>query len=355
MTERLIHKTVNFEIKEIDETNASFWATASDEGVDRDGDIISQDGWDLKGFKKNPVVPLFHNYHEFPVAKAAKVKIQDGKLMFKPIFAVNENPQAKIAFDLYKGGFMNAFSVGFLPVEFEEETRKDGRIGRNYSKVELLEISAVLVPSNPNALAEARSKGIDVDGLEEKKWFNEKMEVEDKFAHNSTLADSEPTWGDVDKAKLPQVAFARKGESDKKSTWGYPHHWVSDGEVGDNGVYTSGTMYLHKGGLNAAWSAAQGGRTGQEAEAAVKSHLEAHRKALGLDGKEIFYVITRIDDTDKEIETLKKEFATELAKIYLKIQDVKADADSIHKELDSLKPQTSLKESVDKLKTVIRN
>jgi hypothetical protein len=44
--------------------------------------------------------------------------------------------------------------------------------------------------------------------------------------------------------------------------------------------------------------------------------------------------------------------AQEFAKVYLKIQ---ADADSIHKELDSLKPKTSLKESVDKLKEVIRN
>jgi HK97 family phage prohead protease len=168
MADKLIRKTVNFEIKDVDGEESSFLATASDEGMDRDGDIISMDAWDLKGFKQNPVVPLFHDYRSFPVAKATKVRMHEGKLMFRPVFAVNENPQAKIAFDLYKGGFMNAFSVGFLPKEFEEVTRKDGRIGRDYTKVELLEISAVLVPSNPNALVEARSKGINVDLLDEK-------------------------------------------------------------------------------------------------------------------------------------------------------------------------------------------
>jgi ATP-dependent Clp protease protease subunit len=103
------------------------------------------------------------------------------------------------------------------------------------------------------------------------------------FSHNNTVSDSEPSWGGVDKTSLPRIAFADQGEADKKSTWSYPHHWVSGGSKDDSGVYTTGTLYLHKGGLNAAWAAANGARSGQEASSAVKSHLEAHRKALGLD------------------------------------------------------------------------
>ena len=104
------------------------------------------------------------------------------------------------------------------------------------------------------------------------------------FTHNSTTADNEPDWGSVDKTKLPRIAFADEGEPDKKSTWRYPHHWVQNGGGEDeNGVYTTGTLYLHVGGLNAAWSAANGGRSGQEASNAVKSHLQAHRRALGIE------------------------------------------------------------------------
>lgn len=104
------------------------------------------------------------------------------------------------------------------------------------------------------------------------------------FHHNSVLADNEPDWGSIDKTALPRLAFADMGEAEKKSTWSYPHHWVKGGGDKDaNGVYTTGTLYLHRGGLNAAWAAAQGAHTGKKASQAVIDHLEKHRKALGLD------------------------------------------------------------------------
>lgn len=102
------------------------------------------------------------------------------------------------------------------------------------------------------------------------------------LSHNSTLTKSEPDWGSVDKTTLPRNAFADQGEPDKKSTWSYPHHFVENGKVGAAGVYDSGDMYLHRGGLNAAWAAAQGAHTGQKASAEVIAHLEAHRKAIGM-------------------------------------------------------------------------
>lgn len=119
-------------------------------------------------------------------------------------------------------------------------------------------------------------------------WREEHGDSQDmkNFSHNSTVADSEPSWGNVDKSSLPRMAFADEGEPGKKSTWGYPHHWVSGGSKGGDGIYTSGTMYLHKGGLNAAWAAANGARSGQESSSAIKDHLEAHREALGLEDEE---------------------------------------------------------------------
>jgi len=113
------------------------------------------------------------------------------------------------------------------------------------------------------------------------KLQNLTSQIKAALTHNSTLADSEPDWGDIDKTKLPRNAFADQGEPDKKSTWKYPHHWVKNGKVGDDGVYASGDMYLHKGGLNAAWAAAQGARTGKKAAPEVIAHLEKHRKAIG--------------------------------------------------------------------------
>jgi len=116
----------------------------------------------------------------------------------------------------------------------------------------------------------------------------EKTEGDDrfvKFAHSSKLAPSGvPIWGAVNKERLPRIAHARMGEPNEKSTWGYPHHHVvGAGGLNDIGVWTQGKLYLHRGGVIAAWSAAMGGRTGQKAEAGVISHINRHRKTLKLD------------------------------------------------------------------------
>jgi hypothetical protein len=108
------------------------------------------------------------------------------------------------------------------------------------------------------------------------------VKKEASLTHNSKVNDKEPTWSDVDKTALPRNAFANEGEDGVKSSWKYPHHYVVGGTKNKDGVYASGDMYLHKGGLNAAWGAAQGARSGQEAGPAVKAHLQSHRKDLGL-------------------------------------------------------------------------
>lgn len=104
------------------------------------------------------------------------------------------------------------------------------------------------------------------------------------LTHDSKVADNEPSWDSVDKTRLPRVAFADKGEPDAKTTWHFPHHWAENGGgLDDSGVYTTGTLWLHREGLNAAWSAAMGGRSGQKASQEVIDHLMTHRRALGME------------------------------------------------------------------------
>ena len=160
-----INKFIDFEIKEQDEADRSFWAVASTSEVDRDGDILEVEGWKLKNFKKNPVILWAHQYHALPVAKAEDIKIEDGKLKFKPKFMPAEvNPFAENVYQAYKQGYLRAFSVGFIPLKAEEiepdedgETESRGAIsrrGRRFKSQELLEISAVTVPSLPSALSQ---------------------------------------------------------------------------------------------------------------------------------------------------------------------------------------------------------
>lgn len=73
-------------------------------------------------------------------------------------FATDVNPMARIAYGLYKGAFLNAVSVGFIPLRWEDPPPGSGRVSpnaprRRYLEQELLEVSAVAIPANPDALA----------------------------------------------------------------------------------------------------------------------------------------------------------------------------------------------------------
>lgn len=133
---------------------------ASDETLDRYDEVIEAGGWQLENYLRNPVIQNAHNYGDIihTIGKALVTKIEGGALMQTWKFATNANPIAKIARDMYRDGFLNASSVGFMPIEWiNGDNKADYR--RKYTKTELLEVSAVGIPANPNALALAVKAG----------------------------------------------------------------------------------------------------------------------------------------------------------------------------------------------------
>jgi len=184
------------EVKSIDKELGALEAIFSTQDVDRHGDIVLQDGWDISMFKKNPVILNSHNYGDAAevIGKASGVKVEAKKLQGKITFAVNENPKAKIIFDLYAGGFLNAFSVGFIPTAFK--TNKDGSTDwYTIESAELLEVSAVSVPANARALAKA--KGIDIDMLKSNDDDNTNNEDEGAEPKPEGDADALPKGDEV--------------------------------------------------------------------------------------------------------------------------------------------------------------
>lgn len=151
-----IKKLYSVESKDFNDEEKSFIATASTDDIDRDGDILATGGWKLKNFKKNPIVLWQHDASLMPIAKAENVWVEENKLKFKPIFAPSDvNPFAEQVYNAYKKGFLTSFSVRFDPIEWEDmpvdKEKPMLRQGRKYKSSELLEISAVNVPANPNA------------------------------------------------------------------------------------------------------------------------------------------------------------------------------------------------------------
>lgn len=132
-------------------------------GVDRDNDTVDPAGWDLKNYQANPVVLFAHDYAALPVGKALSVTMGGDKLSATVEFPVKGMyPFADTVYDMVKAGFLNATSVGFKPSEY---TINEDRHGLDFKAQELLEFSIVPIPSNPQALVEARSAGIDLKPL----------------------------------------------------------------------------------------------------------------------------------------------------------------------------------------------
>jgi HK97 family phage prohead protease len=133
---------------------------ASDATLDRAGEIIEPAGWRLDNYRHNPVFQNAHNYGNilFTLGRAQAVEVRAGRLFLRVLFAVEINPLARVAYQLYRGGFLNAVSVGFVPLRWETgNDRTPWR--RRFVEQELLEVSAVSVPANPNALALALKSG----------------------------------------------------------------------------------------------------------------------------------------------------------------------------------------------------
>jgi len=159
----LIRKDLDFEIKAVgDPGERVLEFVGSTPQVDRYGDVIEVEGWDLKNYKKNPVFLWAHDYKQPPVGKALKVAKSDQGLLFHVKFATAEEyPFADTIYKLYLGGYLRATSVGFQDLEREPITDKEGKqVGWRFKRQELYELSAVPVPANPNALIMAVQKGV---------------------------------------------------------------------------------------------------------------------------------------------------------------------------------------------------
>jgi len=138
---------------------------ASTATLDRYHEIIEPAGWRLESYRRNPVFQNAHNYGDvlFTLGKALVTEVRGvggGQALCQRIqFATEVNPIARIAYGLYKGGFLNAVSVGFIPLRWEDPPSPGGSGAaspaprRRYLEQELLEVSAVAIPANPDALA----------------------------------------------------------------------------------------------------------------------------------------------------------------------------------------------------------
>jgi HK97 family phage major capsid protein/HK97 family phage prohead protease len=134
----------------------------SDGSVDRMGDIIEPDAWELGNFKQNPVALFSHN-PEFPIGTWQDVAVHRGQLTGRLELMEPVSERLRELHAAVNAGVLRAVSVGFHSRKFEPiEGSKVG--GLRFLEAELVECSLVSVPANPNALAVAKGLGISSEG-----------------------------------------------------------------------------------------------------------------------------------------------------------------------------------------------
>lgn len=116
---------------------------ASTEGVKRDGLDLKAESWDLSNYKRHPVVVWAHDYSRLPIGRA-DVSFEGKTMLADMTYDMEDEFARQVRSKAVKG--LVAASVAW-------NQRKDG-------KNELLEISNVPVPADPDALAQTQRAGL---------------------------------------------------------------------------------------------------------------------------------------------------------------------------------------------------
>lgn len=151
-----LHLRALAETPDAEQPDAPLRFVASTANIVRDGGVIEVDAWDTTNYERNPVFLWSHEYERLPIGRAA-VKVEDGQLVADVIFD-RADPFAAEVERKYRAGFLNAVSVGWDTLE---EKAPEGAEKWRVAKADLLDLSAVAVPSDPAALAARQAHTVD--------------------------------------------------------------------------------------------------------------------------------------------------------------------------------------------------
>lgn len=224
----------------------------SDYTVDRDKHKIDPAGWDLKAFKKNPVVLWSHNHYLPAIGKMAGTRVKDGSLGGRVIFAPKEIDEFAWSIgEKVKTEFIRAGSVGFIPRRIEVLEDEKDAADLDIKEQELIEFSICNVPSNTNSLAEE---------IEAREFVEAERSMEKSVIPFKDLgtADPDEAWdagkevaaADVKDLKI-MCAWFDSEDADSKGAYKLPHHRQGDKKAVWNGVRpVMGAILGARGGVN---------------------------------------------------------------------------------------------------------
>lgn len=143
---------------------------ASTANVARDGLVIDPEAWELDNYRKNPVVLWAHDYgggfmkssRTLPIGRTEELTVDGDELHSDIQFDLDDDFAAAID-RKYRNGFLHAVSVGWDTHEIVHSD--DPAVAPKVTRAELLDISAVSVPGDADALIQRQLRGLVEAGL----------------------------------------------------------------------------------------------------------------------------------------------------------------------------------------------
>ncbi len=162
----------------------------STSSVDRHGDIVDQESWNLTFFKENPAFFWAHRSNDFPLGKWIDVRLESdpenpGKMMLVGTaeFAVDLHEDIERAWNHVVRGDLNMVSVGFIPHIVDYDETMDAFVLKS---CELMECSLVGIGSNRRATIKAADPAETL--IEAKSQLEETIVPEDPAANRKRNA-----------------------------------------------------------------------------------------------------------------------------------------------------------------------
>lgn len=164
------------EVRKDEQGSRKITFVASDGTRDSAGTVLNVDGWKLDRFNSNGIIGYQHKVYggwddtDSPdnVIGKGYAYVKDGQLLVDVEFEPAEiNELAEKIYQKLLFGSLKAVSVGFMPVGKGQWGKDEESLdGKNptyyYAGQELLEVSVVNIPANPNAL----KKGLELQDSE---------------------------------------------------------------------------------------------------------------------------------------------------------------------------------------------
>jgi hypothetical protein len=239
----VLRRSLDIELRAVDEEERSVEVIASTDTLDGHGDVVEQT-FDLKRYKKNPVVLWLHNSFGFfdgaraedflPIGHAENVKIEGGNLVAKLIFVKGDGEDSlpEKVWRRVQQRALRAVSIGFRPGKVTRTENNDtGKVTYRLANNELFEISVVPVPSNPDAVAKAlhaaereqlsrlAAEPAAPGGVHREKTMNEELQkaLEAKAVAEQKAKDAEARAGTAEqKAKTLDTELSTEREAHTK-------------------------------------------------------------------------------------------------------------------------------------------